>query len=130
MISRGLLLDSSVLFWLSANPKLLGKNTMQEIARRSVYFSTVSVAELSFKASIGKLSLKPYFANTLIDAGFQALNFNLEAADHFSGFSHHEIPDPFDRQIMAVARANNLTLVTSDRKILGQGFTWVLDATT
>jgi PIN domain nuclease of toxin-antitoxin system len=130
MISRGLLLDSSVLFWLSSNTKLLGKDTKREISNRSVYFSTVSVAELSFKASIGKLSLKPSFVNVWIDSGFQALSFNLDAADHFSSFSHHEIPDPFDRQIMAVARANNLTLVTSDQKILKQGFTWVLDATT
>ena len=31
---------------------------------------------------------------------------------------------------MHEARANNLNLVTSDRKILNQGFAWVLDATT
>jgi PIN domain nuclease of toxin-antitoxin system len=130
MISRGLLLDSSVLFWLSSNTKFLGKDTKREISNRSIYFSTVSVAELSFKASIGKLTLKPSFVNAWIDNGFQALSFNLDAADHFSSFSNHEIPDPFDRQIMAIARANNLTLVTSDRKILKQGFTWVLDATT
>jgi len=62
--------------------------------------------------------------------GFRLLNFNLEAAEEFWSFSAYEVPDPMDRQIMATARANNLTLLTSDRKILRQGFPWVLDATT
>jgi len=35
-----------------------------------------------------------------------------------------------DRQIMATAAASNLILITSHRKILAQGFDWVLDATT
>lgn len=130
MISRGYLLDSQVLVWLMSAKGQIGSKTRQIIERGDICFSTVSVAELKFKAQFGKLQLQSNFVEAWTNMGFRLLNFNLEAAEEFWSFSAYEVPDPIDRQIMATARANNLTLLTSDRKILSQGFHWVLDATT
>ena len=130
MGSRAYLLDSQVLIWLGSEKSLLGFKSRQLIERGEIYFSAVSVAELRFKSRHGKLKL----ANNAVDAwfglGFKAINFNLEAAEHFWSFSAHEVPDAIDRQTMATARANHFKLITSNRRILAQGFDWVLDATT
>lgn len=130
MISRGYLLDSQVLVWLMSAKGQLGSKTRQIIERGDICFSTISVADLKFKAKFGKLDLQSNVVEAWTEMGFRLLNFNLEAAEEFWSFSAYEVPDPMDRQIMAIARANNLTLLTSDRKILSQGFPWVLDATT
>lgn len=130
MTSNSYLIDSQVLVWLSQDTSFLGKQTKRILDRRSVYFSTVSLAELRFKASLGRLKLAPNTVQSWLDIGFQALPFSLDAAEVFSSFSAHQIPDAFDRQILATARANGMSLITSDRKILAQEFDWVLDATT
>jgi PIN domain nuclease of toxin-antitoxin system len=36
--------------------------------------------------------------------------------------------DPFDRLILATAKARGAKLVTSDRKLLELGFDWILDS--
>jgi PIN domain nuclease of toxin-antitoxin system len=129
MTSRGYLLDSQVLVWLMSEKGQIGPRTRQIIERGEVYFSVISVAELQFKARLGKLKLQANAVSAWTELGFGLLNFNLEAAEEFWSFSVYEVPDPMDRQIMAIARANNLTLLTSDRKILSQSFPWAADAT-
>jgi PIN domain nuclease of toxin-antitoxin system len=123
-------LDSSVLFWLSSNGKFLGKQTLRLIQTKDIYFSAVSLAELQLKAKTGRIRFSRDPVEIWQDFGIRPLTFFLEAATHFASFSPHEIPDPFDRLIMASARANNLTLITSDQKILSQNFSWVLDSAT
>jgi PIN domain nuclease of toxin-antitoxin system len=36
--------------------------------------------------------------------------------------------EPFDRMILATARAHGAKLLTSDRKMLELGFDWILDS--
>lgn len=129
-MSKRFLLDTQVLAWLVVDRKRIGKEAMRFIERNEIYFSTPSIAELSFKRTQGKFNYSISLVDAWREAGFALLNFDLGAANAFGRFSPEWVPDPFDRQIMAVAAANNLTLITSDRKILSQGFDWVLDATT
>jgi PIN domain nuclease of toxin-antitoxin system len=129
-MSKRFLLDTQVLAWLVVERKRIGKEAMRFIERNDIYFSTPSIAELNFKRSLGKFNYSISLVDALREAGFALLNFDLDAANAFGRFSAEWVPDPFDRQIMAVAAANNLILITSDRKILSQGFDWVLDATT
>lgn len=130
MTSKGYLLDSNVLYWLSADERRLGKEAVRVIRSKPIYFSSISVAELSAKAKSGRLKFLKDPVDQWKDFGIQPLSFFIDEASHFPSFSAHEIPDPFDRMIMATARANNLNLLTSDRGMLSQGFPWVLDATT
>jgi len=126
----GYLLDTQVLVWLEHFPERVGKRTRNYVERRSIYFSTVSIAELAFKGSLGKYPFHPDSPGSWSAAGIQPLNFDSSAGFSFGRFSATQVPDPMDRQIMATAVANNLILLTSDRKILAQRFDWVLDATT
>ena len=127
---RGYLLDTQVMVWVTNAPNRIGNQAMKAIETRPVYFSSVSVAELGFKRSIGKFEMHPEVAESWINVGIKPLNFDLQAAVAFARFPASQVPDPMDRQIMATAAANNLILITSDRKILAQRFNWVLDATT
>ena len=129
-MSRGYLLDTQVLVWLALDQKKLGRETRRITERFNVFFCTPSVAELSFKQSIGKLKLATGVVDSWVDTGLQILNFDLDAAEAFGRFAADSVPDPFDRQIMSVAASNNLTLITADQKILGLSLNWVLDATT
>ena len=124
------MLDTQVLYWMGESSKQLGPKTVQILRSRKLYFSSISVAELSFKKRFSKLEYDLSAPQAWRELGIDQLNFGVEAANAFSRFSPEWVPDPFDRQIMAVAAANNLTLITSDRKILSQGFDWVFDATT
>lgn len=129
-MSKGYLLDTQVIVWLTGDGSRIGKRAFRLLQRYDLFFSTPSVAELSFKQSIGKLKLAPGVFDSLIEAGAGLLNFDRDAAEAFGRFSSESVPDPFDRQIMAVAVSNNLTLITADQKILDLGLDWVVDATT
>jgi PIN domain nuclease of toxin-antitoxin system len=100
------------------------------VERSEIYYCSISVAELSFKRSLGKYSYQSDLAQRWQDTGINPLKFDDHAAHAFGRFSPEWVADPFDRQIMAVAASNDLVLVTSDRRMLAQGFDWVLDATT
>ena len=127
---RGYLLDTQVMVWVTNAPNRIGVKAMKAIETRPVYFSSISVAELGFKRSIGKFEMHPEVAESWTNVGIKPLSFDLQAAAAFARFPASQVPDPMDRQIMATAAANNLILLTSDRKILSKNFDWVLDATT
>lgn len=85
-----------------------------------VFLSAVSVWELAIKASIGKLELARPF-----DATIARMVAELGAAELPVTFEHakavRELPllhrDPFDRLLIAQARAEGLTLVSSDPQV-------------
>ena len=129
-MSKGYLLDTQVLSWLEHDPMRLGPRARRIVERREIFYCSISVAELSFKRSLGKHSYQPDLAQRWQDAGIKPLKFDDHAAHAFGRFSPEWVADPFDRQIMAVAASNDLVLVTSDRRILAQDIDWVLDATT
>lgn len=129
-MSKGYLLDTQVLSWLEHEPGRLGVRTKRVVERSEIYYCSISLAELSFKRSLGKYSYQSDLAQRWQDTGITPLKFDDHAAHAFGRFSPEWVADPFDRQIMAVAASNDLVLVTSDRRMLAQGFDWVLDATT
>ncbi|MCF8529054.1 MAG: type II toxin-antitoxin system VapC family toxin [Aquiluna sp.] len=129
-MNKGYLLDTQVLSWLEHDQSRLGKNTLKMVERGNLYYCSISVAELSFKRSLGKYDFSPQTTQGWQQAGISPLKFDDEAAVAFGRFSPKWTPDPFDRLIMAVTVAHNLVLLTSDSKILAQSFDWVFDATT
>jgi len=129
-MTSGYLLDSQVLMWLSEKPSRIGARAWQILRFEELFYSTISIAELGFKYRAGKLSFSKFDFERWQEKGIQELSFGRSPAIEFASFASHQVPDPLDRQIMAVARANGLTLLTSDRKILDLNLDWVLDATT
>lgn len=78
-----------------------------------VWASSVSIAELRIKQSIGKVALPDDFATLVDETGFENLPFNASHAHWLSRLAlHHR--DPFDRMIIAQAIDEGLTIITSD----------------
>lgn len=110
-----LLVDSHVaLWWLDGNDALgpacrTGLETADE-----VFFSAVTPWELGIKRSLGKLSFPDGLVQALQGAGFMGLSITIDHATDASALPPHH-RDPFDRMLVAQARAEALTLVTADR---------------
>ncbi len=125
-MSRGFLLDSHVLLWLTPEAPRLSHRVLDQLslAKNALFASPASVAELCIKASLGKLAL-PFsrdedageaFAELLEELGVVSLDVTLAHAARLRDLPlHHR--DPFDRLIVAQAMAEDLILVTHDRTL-------------
>jgi PIN domain nuclease of toxin-antitoxin system len=111
-----LLLDTHiVLWWLSDDPTLAAEIKDRLDHEPDVYVSAATIWEVAIKQSIGKL--KPDdLPERVRDSGFRRLDIT---AEH--GIAAARLPlihrDPFDRMLIAQAKAEQLTLVTRDPEI-------------
>lgn len=114
-----LLLDTPVLLWWLADAPRLSpshRELIHDPARR-VFVSSITVAEISIKASLGKLDAPPGIVEAIEKSGFELLPFDPAHAEEL-----RDLPwvhrDPFDRMLIAQARIEGLTLVTVDEHIV------------
>jgi PIN domain nuclease of toxin-antitoxin system len=121
-----LLLDTHALLWFwegNAALSAAARAAIEELDNEKLV-SHVTAWEVAIKVSLGKLKLAaPYndlFPGTLMASGFGELPTNLE---HFRELLkvpfHHR--DPFDRLLIAQARVEGLTLVSSDSRFKAYG---------
>ncbi len=123
------LLDTNALFSILSNPSRLGKKTQKLLANSEhIYISPVSVFEIAIKNMIGKVHLTLPLRNLLGMHNFVSLPLRVEDALETYSLPSLSRHDPFDRMILATARANGAKLLTSDRKLLGMGFDWIKDS--
>ena len=113
-----LLLDSNALYRFVAEPEMLQPAVVTAIVDRDseVFYSPITFWELGIKRAKGKFYFQDnVLLNAIAEQGFTELpivtRHGLEAA---SLPAHHA--DPFDRMLIAQARLEGLTLVTSDRQ--------------
>lgn len=113
-----LLLDTNVLLWALIEPGRLSAATADAIGttKNRIYFSVISPWEISIKVSRGNLPAFDDIGPLLDDMGFDLLPVSLTHAKGIESLPHHH-RDPFDRMLIAQARIEGLTLVTSDRDI-------------
>ncbi len=113
------LLDTQHLLWLFIEPEKIKKNRIAVIAAESnvVYFSQVSLWEISIKYKLGKLKLgggTPQDFYSEIENSFllcKRIENKELISNHSLGMLHR---DPFDRLLIWQAISNGLTFVTSD----------------
>ncbi len=117
------MLDTHVLlWWMQDNPRL-GQRARALIADGSndILVSAASPWEMSIKYRIGKLSEKGSDAAINLESeGFDLVPIqtaHLKALEELP--RHHS--DPFDHLIIAQARVENATLLTSDREMTAYG---------
>jgi PIN domain nuclease of toxin-antitoxin system len=111
------LLDSNVLLWLNLDPERIPGAVIAELdAAEAVYFSAASAWELSIKQSLGKLRMTGSISAFVERAGFLEMAVTTKFAEAAAQLPMHH-RDPFDRIIVAQAREEGLTLVTSDRRL-------------
>jgi PIN domain nuclease of toxin-antitoxin system len=118
-----LLLDTHVLLWWLTGDKRLSA-TAHDLLRdpdHEVFLSAVLVWEMAIKAAKGRLHLPvsagALAADVIAEDGFRPLAIELEHAAEVQALPALH-GDPFDRLLIAQARVEGLTLVTSDRQIV------------
>ena len=118
-----LLIDTQILIWsfdVYSPLSKLHKNLLEDNANR-ILVSQVSLMELAIKKNINKL---PDFvpdikmvANQLLNNGFELLKLTDEHIFSYQDLPlFHEHKDPFDRFLIAIAKHENFTIVTTDVK--------------
>jgi PIN domain nuclease of toxin-antitoxin system len=113
-----LLLDTAVLIYAVESPERLSKRAASVLRNHGniLELSSVSLAEIAIKASIGKLAISEAVARQAIeDLDIRVLPYTAEHALHLFGLPLHH-SDPFDRQIIAQALCEKIPVVTPDRK--------------
>lgn len=112
-----LLLDTHVVLWQLGGERTLGVEARAAIAAADeLAFSAVSFAEIGVKAGVGKLTVPEDLDVHVADAGIRVL-----ALTPAHGLAVAELPlhhrDPFDRLLVAQARAEGYTLVSADARL-------------
>ena len=125
------LLDTEVWLWSHAEPERITPGVRQLIAdgREELYLSAASSWEISIKSALGKLPLPEppalYVPKRLAAQGVRPLPIT---HTHTLGVAelplHHK--DPFDRLLIAQAKAEGMTILTADRSFgwYGVGVLW------
>ena len=117
-MSQRLLLDTHLLLWAALFPERLPEKAgrLMGDAANTLYFSTVSIWEISIKLSRPRKDLEidvQEWRAGMLDNGYQELVINsLHAMDVRNLPDVHK--DPFDRLLLAQAMREDLTLVTAD----------------
>ncbi len=113
-----LLLDTHVLLWSIADDPRLSADTLREMAdkRNRLVVSVISSWEITIKAQKGRLRIPDDLRAQIRATKAEILPVTL---DHTLAVG--DLPalhgDPFDRLLIAQARTEGLTLVTSDTQI-------------
>ena len=115
-----ILIDTHVLlWWLTDDPRLSGK-ARELIADpyNAIAVSAATAWEIAIKQALGKLLFDGDLEKAVSEQGFQMLPVTFV---HAVGV--RELPgihrDPFDRMLVAQARAENLALLSADPIIAG-----------
>jgi PIN domain nuclease of toxin-antitoxin system len=115
-----LLLDTHALLWWLARDRRLGHDARaQMVASGSVtWVSAASIWEAAIRFALRRLPLEQPPVDVLSETAIAAAGFRTLAITGAHALSAGSLPrhhnDPFDRMLIAQARAENLTIVTSD----------------
>jgi PIN domain nuclease of toxin-antitoxin system len=113
-----LLLDTHIFLWWRADAPDLPARAREAIldAGNEVYVSSAVAWEIVIKRSLGKLDFEGLVAVAVAEEGFLPLSVHLDHTDELGRLPDiHR--DPFDRLLVAQARIESLTLVTTDPRI-------------
>ena len=119
------LLDTCAWLSLLNSPESMSGQAQAVLKNTNSYpvgLTTISVVEVAKKESLVKLELnkpcKAWLSEALSIQGLELIPINHEIAwlsSHLKGVFHR---DPADQIIVAAAQLHDLTVITSDRKIL------------
>ena len=116
--SSSFLIDTEIFIWgMESNPKLSPKiKKLLENPENQVFLSVVSVWEIVIKQAKGRLKLPKSVEEGIKLTGFKTLSIELVHV-LTTGKLPMRHKDPFDRILIAQARVENLTFITTDEKI-------------
>ena len=114
-----ILVDTHIYLWMLSSPEKLDDSRRYELESQAneVFLSSVSIAELMIKQSIGKIEINFNAMEMAQKMGIEMLNFSGDDAIALGELPFHH-RDPFDRMLIAQAITNNLVLMSDDSKFL------------
>ena len=113
-----LLLDTVTFIWAISSPARISAKAMRSLqqSQAKLEMSAISLSEIAIKQALGKLDLNENDARIgIADLKLRILPYTAGHALHLFSLPRHH-GDPFDRQIIAQAMAENISVVTSDEK--------------
>jgi PIN domain nuclease of toxin-antitoxin system len=123
-----LLLDTCAIIYLSSGTTMspaLADDVATRAKSGKVFVSPISAWELGSLASRGRIALATdpleFFETFVTALRATILNLNSEVLVKSSYLPGRPHRDPMDRILIAIARKNNLSLLTNDRAILAYG---------
>jgi len=114
-----LLLDSQAFYWSLMQPDRIHPRALEALEQRTtmVWYSPINLWELAIKRAKGRLT----FDDDVMLAGIEQQAYRELPVSTRHGLAAAGLPpihaDPFDRMLVAQARTEDLTLVTSDRTL-------------
>ena len=111
---NNLILDTHVFLWWRGNDPLLQKNARSAISDADIVF--VASGTDPFTLVNAGLELPETVEKGVEDSQFEKLPITFSHAETAAALPPHHY-DPFDRMLVAQAMAENLTLVSHDRKL-------------
>lgn len=111
-----ILVDTHIYLWALAEPDRIARDKRGELESlaNTVYVSSISIAEIMIKASLGKLEFDFDPVVCTEDMGFQPLDFSAADAVLLKEMPFHH-RDPFDRMLIAQSVAQKAKIMSDDR---------------
>jgi len=112
-----IIIDTHIFLWLAADVEKIGKKYMLylEDTDNNIYLSSLSIAEIMIKKSIGNLGFDADILMVLDEMGIEILNFDGYSALLLGSLPFHH-RDPFDRMIISQALTKKYKIISVDRK--------------
>ena len=113
-----IILDTPIFLWCLAEPQHLSDRQRNEIETlaNTILVSSISIAEIMIKSSLGKLTLSFNPVEKAIESGFELLDFSAADALLLGTLPFHH-RDPFDRMLIAQSISNNYPIISNDKKL-------------
>jgi PIN domain nuclease of toxin-antitoxin system len=114
-----LLLDTVTFIWAVESPERISRNAMRALMEPEHTIremSAISLSEIAIKGAVGKVNLsREDVLLGIADLQIRVLPYTAAHAGYLFGLPLHHT-DPFDRQIIAQALAEDIPVVTCDDK--------------
>ncbi len=115
-----LLLDGHAFLWWVFEDRRLSDAARAAMAENRCLVSAATIWELAIKRATGKLEAPESLPQAVQREGFGELPVTAAHGDAAGQLPLHH-PDPFDRMLVAQARAEGLSIVTRDRAFAAYG---------
>ncbi len=112
-----ILIDTHIFLWLADDSfDLIKPNQLKYLKdiNNHIYISSLSIAEISIKISVGKLKFDGDILGALKDMDINILDFDANSALILESLPFHH-RDPFDRMIIAQAITNKYKILSIDK---------------
>lgn len=112
-----IIIDTHIFLWLIYDTKKIQSHYWKYLEDRenTIYLSSISIAEMMIKKSIGNLNIDFDMLAMIEDMGLEVLDFDGKSALELAMLPFHH-RDPFDRIIISQALTHKYKIISDDAK--------------